>query len=357
MSRDTLLRILALARWAPSGDNTQPWRFEIIGDDRLVVHCLDTRDWCVYDLDGRASEMAVGALLETMRLAAGRFGYLARLAKVRSEEHLQVEMTISQQAGGQTTPDPLHAAIKDRRVCRRPLSIRPIGPDLEHALRDSLPQGFTLAFYGSPGVRLNWARLLSSNGLARLLCPEAYQVHRRIIDWGRRFSRDRIPEQAVGVDPLTARLMRWVMRDWERVDFFNRYLMGTFLPRLQLDLIPGWMCGAHVALLASGTPETSQDFLDAGSALQRLWLASTLHGLQLQPEMTPVIFSRYVREDRRFTSNDKVWQLARTNAERFTELLAPHAAERVVFLCRLGFGPPAASRSLRLRVAKLLYKA
>ena len=46
-------QILELARWAPSGDNTQPWRFEVLGDDHFVVHGFDTRDWCLYDIDGR----------------------------------------------------------------------------------------------------------------------------------------------------------------------------------------------------------------------------------------------------------------------------------------------------------------
>lgn len=35
-SRETLLKILDLARWAPSGDNTQPWRFEIVADDHIA---------------------------------------------------------------------------------------------------------------------------------------------------------------------------------------------------------------------------------------------------------------------------------------------------------------------------------
>lgn len=45
--RDVLLKILELARWAPSGDNTQPWRFEIVSDDHIAIHGSDTRDWCV----------------------------------------------------------------------------------------------------------------------------------------------------------------------------------------------------------------------------------------------------------------------------------------------------------------------
>ena len=63
-------RILDQARWAPSGDNRQTWRFEIIDDRHVVVHGFDTRHDCVYDLDGSASQIGLGALLETMRIAA-----------------------------------------------------------------------------------------------------------------------------------------------------------------------------------------------------------------------------------------------------------------------------------------------
>ena len=74
-------RILDLARWAPSGDNEQPWRFEIVAEDHFVVHAHDTRDWCVYDLDGRASQIAVGALLETIAIAASAEGLEARFTR------------------------------------------------------------------------------------------------------------------------------------------------------------------------------------------------------------------------------------------------------------------------------------
>jgi nitroreductase len=59
--------ILEIARWAPSGDNTQPWRFEILDDRRFVVHGFDTRDWCLYDIDGRPSQIALGALAREHR--------------------------------------------------------------------------------------------------------------------------------------------------------------------------------------------------------------------------------------------------------------------------------------------------
>ena len=65
-----LENILEQARWAPSGDNTQPWRFEVVDPRHVVVHGFDTRSHCVYDLDGHPSQLSLGALLESMALAA-----------------------------------------------------------------------------------------------------------------------------------------------------------------------------------------------------------------------------------------------------------------------------------------------
>src|SRR5512145_3257465 len=78
-------QVLELARWAPSGDNTQPWRFEIRSDSEFLVHGYDTRTHCVYDLDGTASQFAHGALLETVTLAATRFGCRAECSTLSED--------------------------------------------------------------------------------------------------------------------------------------------------------------------------------------------------------------------------------------------------------------------------------
>lgn len=95
------------------------------------------------------------------------------------------------------------------------------------------------------------ARLTSANAAIRLTIPEAFEVHRRVIEWRSRFSPDRIPDQAVGLDPFTTRLMEWTLQKWQRVTFLNRYLAGTLMPRLQLDVIP--RCAAP--LISSSSPK------------------------------------------------------------------------------------------------------
>lgn len=346
-------RILNLARWAPSGDNTQPWRFEVVSESLIRIHAHDTREHCVYDLDGHASQIAHGALLETLVIAASGEGFRTEIRRLPESPEVAPIYQVALAADQAMTPDPLLASIERRVVQRRALSTRPLAPADKAAIMQSIP-GFQLVWFEGWPARWRLARFMFANAKNRLTMPEAYPTHRDVIEWNARFSDDRIPDQAVGVDPMTTRLMRWVMKSWRRVSFFNTWLAGTYPPRLQLDLLPGLRCAAHFALLADKAPVGIDDYVAGGRALQRLWLTATQRGLYLQPEMTPVIFSRYVREGRAFTQTDSVRTRASRLAVRMARWLEPDGANRTLFMARLGYGREPVSRSLRKSVSQLL---
>lgn len=348
-----LQRILDLARWAPSGDNTQPWQFEILGNEHILVHGFDTRDHVVYDLDGHASQLAVGALLETLSIAASTVGRTATIQRRpgTSETHLLFDVRLQSQ--DYLAPDPLAPYIEKRVVQRRPMSTHSLNNEQKKALARTLPAGYAVAWFEGLAQRWRLARFMFDNAKIRLTIPEAYAVHKSVIEWGAKFSRDRIPEQAVGVDPLTARFMHWVMDSWERVGFFNTYLLGHLPPRLQLDLLPGLRCGAHFALLAPAPLVSVDDYIAAGRALQRFWLTATQLGWLIQPEMTPVIFTRYHRRGLAFTATQAALkETGRLNA-RLETMVGTAQVERLFFMGRIGMKPRPWARSTRKNVAEL----
>ena len=134
-----LERILNLARWAPSGDNTQPWRFEILGNEHVLIHGFDTRDHVVYDLDGHASQLAVGALLETITIAASTEGRATSIQRRPNtpDTHLLFDVQFQPKTG--TLPDVLASCIETRVVQRRPMSTRALSLAQKQALADELP--------------------------------------------------------------------------------------------------------------------------------------------------------------------------------------------------------------------------
>lgn len=342
-----LERILDLARWAPSGDNTQPWRFEVLGNEHVLIHGFDTRDHVVYDLDGHASQLAVGALLETLTIAATCVGRIAEIQRRPDtpETHLLFDVHFHEQAA--LPCDPLVPHITTRVVQRRAMSTRALNIEQKNALAAALPRGYRVVWFEGMGERWRMARFMFDNAKIRLTIPEAYQVHRAVIEWGAQFSEDRIPDAAVGVDPLTSRFMRWVMASWERVEFFNNYALGHLPPRLQLDLLPGILCGAHFMLRAERPLTALDDYIAAGRAMQRFWLTADRVGLFVQPEMTPVIFGRYVRQGLAFTQVAQARQLAADLAHRLQAMPGLETVEALFFMGRIGHGPAPQSRSLR----------
>lgn len=349
---DSLYRILDLARWAPSGDNEQAWHFEIAAPDHLVVHCRDTREHCVYDFAGRPSQISHGALLETIAIAASAQGLRADIARRPASSDTNPEFDVRFVPDPQVRPSPLLGAIQSRSVQRRPMSTRALRADEKQALEAAAGAGFEVRWIEGFGGKLNAARLMYSNAKLRLTMPEAYEVHRRIIHWNARTSPDRVPDQALGVDKATLRLMKWAMTSWGRLSTMNR-LMGTWAPRLQMDLVPGLACAAHFVIIAKQAPGTVEDHVAAGRAVQRFWLTLTQLGLAMQPEMTPLIFSWYLQHDKSFSKIDKLHGAARQLQPRLRKLVGSGPGHPV-FMGRLGAGPAPQSRSLRKPVEELL---
>jgi len=238
------------------------------------------------------------------------------------------------------------------------MSTRPLSALQKQALQAALPTGYRVVWFEGAAMRWRLARFMFANAKIRLTIPEGFPVHSTIIEWGAQFSEDRIPDQAVGVDPLTARLMRWVMgSNWARVEFFNKYLMGDLPPRIQLDLLPGFACAAHFALLTPTTLQSIDDYLAAGRVMQRFWLTAASLGQFIQPEMTPVIFTRYHRQQRAFTQLDSAAGMAAKLNVQLADVLPEQNLDALFFMGRLGAGPAPRARSTRKPVAELMKPA
>jgi molybdopterin/thiamine biosynthesis adenylyltransferase len=347
-------QILDVARWAPSGDNSQPWRFEITDDSHVVIHGHDTRDHCVYDLRGHASQVSLGTLLETITIAATRHGMQAHIQSRSEQPDTNPVFDIEFTKNPEIKPDPLLPHISRRTVQRRPMSTKPINNRARQQLEAAVGTDFHVIWLENFRDRLRVARLLSRNGGLRLTLPEAFKTHSSIIQWDSDQSEDRIPAKAVGLDPMTMHLMRWALGSWNRVNFLNRYMAGTLIPRIELDFITGIACASHFIIMAKKPPETLDDFVTAGRSVQRFWLTCTRLGLQLQPEMTPLIFHSYVRNNIEFSSNRHSQNLAKELASQLEDIAAPEKIEHAVFMGRIGSGPTPTARSVRLPLDQLI---
>ena len=129
MDSRTLETLLAAAGRAPSGDNTQPWRFVVDAEAGTVALTSDdTRDVSPMNAGQRMARIAVGAALENLLRAARVRGWEAELLANPRPPRLAV-VRLTRRDGDADHPD---EAIAARVTNRRLYDGRPVpGPVLD----------------------------------------------------------------------------------------------------------------------------------------------------------------------------------------------------------------------------------
>jgi nitroreductase len=279
-----------LLRWAvlaPSRHNTQPWLFEIEGDEARV-YADRTRALRVADPDGRQLLMSCGAAVANLRLAAAHFGLATSLELLPSyrRDGLLGRLWLEERSASTPETEELFRAIPSRRTNRLPLDGREPPDGLVTALvREARDEGATLLPV-EPHQRREVADLIAEgNGAAwsssRFRAELAAWTHSN-----RSGRRDGLPGYAFGmsdaaalVHPLVVRLQNPARAEAERD---RRRALGT-----------------RALLVLSTRRDGAREWVQAGIALQRVLLRATAVGLYAsyfaQPIETPELRRRLAR--------------------------------------------------------------
>jgi molybdopterin/thiamine biosynthesis adenylyltransferase/nitroreductase len=356
---DKIDEILHAARWAPSGDNEQPWHFEKLGQQAILVHLARRDASNVYHYrDDEPNILAAGMLLENLRIAAAANGMRVdwRVDGGPDPFRIHVQFVVD----GTIVPDPLYAALGQRSVDRNRYRVRKLTDTERLALEATLGSELQIDWYPTAAARWRFARLSAQATDVRLRAPETFPIHQRIIDWDTNLSPTKIPAGALGLQKRTLRIMRWGLKDPGRTRLLNR-LGGTVSAALEMDYVPILSSAAAFTLRFTSTNrETSkiEQVLQAGIRIQRFWLTAARLGLALQPALAVLIFSHYGQNELPFTADAAVLAKAKRLAQNFRQVFGA-GPDDFVFMGRIGepLRRQGVSRSVRKSVAELMKPA
>jgi hypothetical protein len=268
-----------LLRWAvlaPSRHNTQPWIFDIAGDE-VAVHADPSRALPAADPDGRQQVMACGAAIVNLRIAAAHHG---RATSVEScpgvhDDGLLARVRLEERCATTEVGEALFQAIPRRRTNRLPLDGREPPEGLVTALlRAARREGVFLgpvephqraevAELVAEADRRHWADPRFRAELAAWTRPNTSARRDGLFGWSQGMG-----DAASMLEPLRVRMAG---RGLEEAERDRRRALAT------------------PALLVLSTPDDGPAaWLAAGEALQRVLLRAAAAGLSASHFSQPI---------------------------------------------------------------------
>ncbi|WP_284014114.1 Acg family FMN-binding oxidoreductase [Halobaculum litoreum] len=128
--------LLRYAVLAPSSHNTQPWSFAVDDDGTVAVRGVEDRWLREADPDRREFHLSLGCAVETLRIAAGRFGLACRVVTPPSGP---VVARVEVGPGGNPHRDvALFDRITERYTDHRPFRWTPVPTPVVERVRDEV---------------------------------------------------------------------------------------------------------------------------------------------------------------------------------------------------------------------------
>ncbi|WP_440903455.1 hypothetical protein ACMZOO_11365 [Catenovulum sp. SX2] len=353
--------ILDLARWAPSPDNLQPWKFRVVNINQFEVHSKDASDWMVYDKNGHVTWLALGFLFETIDIAAAEVGCRVEYQHLPSDDTQTKVFLLTLVEDTSIQPSPLFKQIKSRTVQRQAMGTKPLSAAEKEQIKSALPDEFELDWVEGAGNKFKLGKLLFGCAHTRYIMHDGFKVHSKVIDWRKGFEKlspTKIPIKSLGVDAVTTALTKWVLSgSWKKFHIIEKYFLGTLWARLMMELRTSMCSNAHFMLRKKQPAKSLEDFILSGRAVMRIWLTTDSLGLGFQPEHTPIMFAEYFRDGIDFTENEKD-NRAIKNATKmdayFKSLYGEKKVEQIIYIARLGRSKPPQARSVRKELQDLM---
>jgi nitroreductase len=256
-SEEKLTFLLNYAVLAPSSHNSQPWKFNVSGDE-ISLFADKTRWLKVADADQRELHISLGCALENLIIAAEHFGYNCSVSYFPGQKDLVA--LVRMQAGSSPRDSRLFYAMTSRHTNRNPYRQRPISDaDLK-----------TISILSSDpevGILITGDSVIKKGFLDLVVQANAVQYS----DVNYRSELGRWLSQGVmGPTGVRAKMAQMA------VVFLD---MGPQQTRKDAELINST---PYLGFISTANNDSISS-LRAGRAFERFWLAATALGISLHP--------------------------------------------------------------------------
>lgn len=278
--REIIQKILEAGAQAPSGSNSQPWKFCVRGDE-ISIYAYPEKDHPILNFRNRGTWFAHGAMIENMAVAAVALGYSIAVKEIFSDKHdrkliARVTVENSEKKGG----DKLHKAVFDRTTNRKIYKNTPLVrehlAEIESAARG---YGINIYFTEDKAKIRELAHAVSRNEVVMFENKELHKLFFEELVW----TEEELHKKNKGLylhtmelgSPQRAALK--IIKRWGIMNFLNKSV--KIARQIAKDNIKVYASAPLMGVAV--VKDEDKEFISAGRSIEKIWLTATNLGLSL----------------------------------------------------------------------------
>ncbi len=340
--REQIIKILNKAVLAPSGDNSQPWKFKI-DENSIQVWLIPNADDSVYNFQERGSFISVGAVIENIVQLADSDGLSVDLKMFPNPAELYHLATINL-ANGERKPS-LGSYIEARTTNRKTYKPEKIKiNDREELLKTPVSEVSQFQLLEEPEKIVKMAEYLSNN---ERLMLENYHIHQKLFSFIRWTSEEEQKTQTglyiktLELQPPQEKAFK-LFSKWPVINFFNIFSIAKLVSNDTQKLYASTPAYGMLTI----NDYSSLNLVNVGRVLQRIWLTATKLGLSLQPVAAILYLAQRINAGDKalFTQNQA--EIILESETKIKEAFNLQGSKPAMMF-RIGYSDPPSARSLK----------
>lgn len=314
--------LLAVARFAPSPHNTQPWRVRIIDDQRAELLIVKSRMLPDEDTTGSFIRLAMGLFMEALAIVAANAGFRL-VSDIYMPEPAGDAETIPfaaliLSADSAAVPAFSNESILNRSTSRLPTDAREVPPETIASMAAAATAGGQRLLHTADASQIR--RILDQNVRAIVVDLNSRHYHDEIVSW---FRYTESQSEATR-DGLDARCMNTPAHELKMIAVAPGLMKAPVTGPL-IRALYHWRLGAATQIgMLSGPMFEPGAAVPAGRCLLRLWLTMHDHGVTIHPFGNLVTNPDAAAWMRKEMGVEKIWLVFRMG---FTPM--PHKSKRL----------------------------
>lgn len=288
ISKEDTIKILTYAAMAPSGSNSQPWKFRVL-ENCIEVVALPHKDHPILNVHNRGTWVGHGALLENLSIASLALGWKAEIRVFPDAQipDITARITLTQH---EPISNKFFEAISKRSTNRKSFQRSTLLSEDKKIFDAYLqePVGAAKLFFVEDVEKIKeLGKAIATNEIVML---ENKTLHRLFFDeivWNKREEQQKQAGLYVKTMELASpqeKAFR-AFRHWPVMKFANMF--GFAEKVIAAENAKNYASCALMGLIA--VPDEDYAFIDAGRLMERVWLCATAHNLGFHL-MTGVLF-------------------------------------------------------------------